>query len=504
MKKTSLTALVFSVLAMTGSLFAQAKPAQKEEKTVVVKESEKPWYDKINYSGYVDVYYNYTSNNRQGNQYDSSGTFHGYNKQFAINAVKLSMEKTVSKESPWGFRLDMQNGTNNVFQERPYLPTSNAANMNMLQQAYVSFLFPLGRGLTLDVGKMATHLGNEVLDSKDNISYTIGYIFFNTIPFIHTGARVGYNITDDWKLTFYVYNSVIGTGYNNPYSGQYNASSGNLTTDYASAGAQASPLRWTANDSMNSSKMVGHRLEGNIVKDRVKWVWNTGISNDFDQGRVSNATWNYYEVAGLDPSVYAVRPGSNIRKDYWGINHMSFIFTPTEKMFILLDWTYGERAGNMTDYYAAYNTNGFKIDTNNDGLRDFTVARSGRSPKRIYNTYGIFAKYTFTDTFALGFRFEYLDDSRYGGPLVVNAPLYAQNPLGRQDLAYASANFGRPTANLGQIKTLTFTPTYTWSENILVKLDLRRDFGPGEQFIDMKGRPSSHQDGAILGVVAKF
>ncbi|MCE9501410.1 MAG: porin, partial [Leptospira sp.] len=171
-----------------GSLIAQAakpaapaaavKPVAAPEKA---KEPEKKWYDKVNFSGYVDVYYNYTWNNRQGSTQDTQGTFHTYNKQFAVNAVKLAVDKVAEKDSPWGMTLHMQNGQNIMYQERPYQTTNSIYNMQLLQQAYVSYYLPLMKGLVIDAGKMATHIGNEVLDSKDNQAYTIGYIFFNTI-----------------------------------------------------------------------------------------------------------------------------------------------------------------------------------------------------------------------------------------------------------------------------------------------------------------------------------
>ncbi len=188
--KYTLLATTVVILFSQTSIFSQDK-----------KEKEKSWYDLVNFSGYVDVYYNYTTNNRQGATQDTSGTFHQYNKQFAVNAVKLSMEKIADKESPWGFRLDMQNGQNNMYQERPYQTTNSLHNMQLLQQAYVSAYFNVLKGLTVDVGKMATHIGLEVLDSKDNIAYTIGYVFYNTIPFIHTGARANLQVTEKLSKT---------------------------------------------------------------------------------------------------------------------------------------------------------------------------------------------------------------------------------------------------------------------------------------------------------------
>ena len=78
-------------------LFITANGISGDDKIIKGKDEEKTpenkWYDTVNMSGYVDVYYNYTMNNRQGGTQDTAGTFHTYNKQFAVNAVKLSIEK---------------------------------------------------------------------------------------------------------------------------------------------------------------------------------------------------------------------------------------------------------------------------------------------------------------------------------------------------------------------------------------------------------------------------
>ncbi|HMY67432.1 MAG TPA: outer membrane beta-barrel protein, partial [Leptospiraceae bacterium] len=213
-------------------LLAQADKGKDEPKT-----PENKWYDKVNFSGYVDVYYNYTFNNRQGGTQDTAGTFHTYNKQFAVNAVKLAIEKVPEKDSAWGFRMDWQNGQNLMYQERPYQTTNSIHNMQMLQQGYVSLFLPVAKGLIIDAGKMATHIGNEVLDSKDNMNYTIGYIFFNTIPFIHTGMRGTVTWSDRLSTGLYIYNSAMGTGYtggNGNVGQQFGA---NGITPYGAGGA---------------------------------------------------------------------------------------------------------------------------------------------------------------------------------------------------------------------------------------------------------------------------
>ena len=62
----------------------------------------------------------------------------------------------------------------------------------MLQQAYLTAVLPVGAGLTVDVGKFVTHMGNEVIESKDNWNYSRSFLFAYAIPYYHTGIRLTY------------------------------------------------------------------------------------------------------------------------------------------------------------------------------------------------------------------------------------------------------------------------------------------------------------------------
>ncbi|MBK9500752.1 MAG: porin [Leptospiraceae bacterium] len=498
------------------------------------KPAEAKWYDKVNFSGYVDVYYNYTANNRQGSTQDTTGTFHTYNKQFAVNAVKLSVEKLPEKETPWGFRLDLQNGQNNMYQERPYQSSNSIYNMQMVQQAYVSFYFPVAKGLVIDAGKMATHIGNEVLDSKDNMNYTIGYIFFNTIPFIHTGARATLTLSDKLAAGLYLYNSAQGTGFT--ANGQQFGYSGTTPTGANAATVGAAPqsgLLTSPNQSIsgnhvysdgpNAMKSIGTQVKFDAIKDKFKIVWNTLYGNDVTQGRSTDAQ-HYFAQEGMNgllpggPLNTQWNPRSKNNRDYWFINHMSFIFNPTDKLTVLLDWTFGERSGYAVTNAAGYTNDGFYIDSNRDGSidtsgkTDIKFRPEGQDIKKIYNTYGIWLKYNINEKYAVAARYENIDDSRYGGSLTVNQPMAFVNPRDRYDLQAASgeltntkfAGLGRPASSLGQVRTFTLTPTYNFTENLLIKVDLRRDWALGSQFIDQAGRAVKGQNGIIIGVVAKF
>ena len=67
-----------------------------------------------------------------------------------------------------------------------------AAALQNVEQAYVSYYAPVGKGLTIDFGKFVTPLGNEVIEAKDNWNYSRGILFGYAIPFYHVGraARV--------------------------------------------------------------------------------------------------------------------------------------------------------------------------------------------------------------------------------------------------------------------------------------------------------------------------
>ena len=79
-----------------------------------------------------------------------------------------------------------------------------------VKEAYVSYLFPLGKGLTVTVGKFVTPMGAEVIESNANWNYSRGLLFDYAIPFFHFGASAKYAFNSKWAVTGYLVN-----GWNN-------------------------------------------------------------------------------------------------------------------------------------------------------------------------------------------------------------------------------------------------------------------------------------------------
>jgi hypothetical protein len=86
------------------------------------------------------------------------------------------------------------------------LSSSEETNSFELQEAYVTYTLPWGRGLELKGGKFVTLLGAEVIESPSNDNISRSFLFGFAIPFTHTGLLLTYPLTDTLSLTAGVVN----------------------------------------------------------------------------------------------------------------------------------------------------------------------------------------------------------------------------------------------------------------------------------------------------------
>jgi putative OmpL-like beta-barrel porin-2 len=92
--------------------------------------------------------------------------------------------------------------------DRPGTSTTNATGPSLwkyLQEAYVSFKAPLGKGLLLQAGLFTSPIGPEVFPIKDDWNWSRSNPFF-ALPFYHTGARATYELTSELSATVALYN----------------------------------------------------------------------------------------------------------------------------------------------------------------------------------------------------------------------------------------------------------------------------------------------------------
>ena len=163
-----------------------------------------------------DGYYGYNFNNPIGRvnllrAYDVSSN------AFSLNQADVVIENAPDPANGkrFGLRLDMQFGqATATLQGNPSNEPRPDVYRNIFQ-AYGTYVFPVGGGLTVDFGKWASSLGMEGNYTKDQINYSRS-LLFDFLPFYHMGARVNYKVNDVVSLNYWITN---GTQQTEPFNG---------------------------------------------------------------------------------------------------------------------------------------------------------------------------------------------------------------------------------------------------------------------------------------------
>lgn len=148
----------------------------------------------IQVNAFASFGYSYNANT-PANRLNSYRVFDADDNTFNIDVAELVLQKTLAKAGDAGFRLDLEVGGAIPEKEQAYgLSVGRSAD---LQQAFLSYLAPLGSGLRLDFGKFVTHMGTEVIEGYDgyNDNYTRSLLFNYAIPFTHTGVKASYTLS---------------------------------------------------------------------------------------------------------------------------------------------------------------------------------------------------------------------------------------------------------------------------------------------------------------------
>jgi hypothetical protein len=115
---------------------------------------------------------------------------------FTLNQVGLILERApdVAAGRRYGGRLDLMYGVNTETMQGGTQNEPRPQVYRNIFQAYGSYVFPLGSGLTVDFGKFYSALGFENNYAYDEINYSRSF-YFNYLPFYHMGVRTTYNFS---------------------------------------------------------------------------------------------------------------------------------------------------------------------------------------------------------------------------------------------------------------------------------------------------------------------
>jgi len=203
-----LEARVAELEGKTTPAASPSPPAQKAADsgatTPPAPTNENSWAKGMSWEAMVDGYYGYNWN-RPANRTNPLRNFDTSHNQFSLNLAELVIQK---KAEPVGFRIDLDFGpaTEIVHAAEP----GGVNTFHNIQQAYFTYVAPVGKGLTFDFGKFVTPHGAEVIETRDNFNYSRSLLFAWAIPYYHFGLRTSYPVTDKFAVNFHLVN-----GWNN-------------------------------------------------------------------------------------------------------------------------------------------------------------------------------------------------------------------------------------------------------------------------------------------------
>jgi hypothetical protein len=201
------------------TLKAQQDAPPTVQNASFVQPAARPADDKVSLSGLLgpttisgtgDIYYGYDYNHPINGQSPLT-PFTLATNAFSLNLAEFVVDKApdaTSSDSRFGYHFAVAYGLG-----AHAVNTSDLVNDNSqfyVKEAYASYLAPVGKGLTISVGKFVTPIGNEVIESSGNWNYSRGLLFYNAIPYFHFGASAKYTWNPKISATLYLVN-----GWNN-------------------------------------------------------------------------------------------------------------------------------------------------------------------------------------------------------------------------------------------------------------------------------------------------
>src|SRR4051812_20005759 len=151
------------------------------------------WFDDLAVNAFVSTAYEYNGN-RPTTGTSSYRVFDFSDNSFNLDVAEVVVQIAATKANDAGFRVDFATG--NSIPQISKTQDQTATQFD-LQQAFASYIAPLGSGLRFDVGKYVTHLGYEVIEGYDgyNDNYSRSILFGYAIPFTHTGVKASYSFS---------------------------------------------------------------------------------------------------------------------------------------------------------------------------------------------------------------------------------------------------------------------------------------------------------------------
>jgi putative OmpL-like beta-barrel porin-2 len=161
------------------------------------------------YGGFVDLGYALDFNFPENHRWRSKGTTPRVN-ELAPNLALAYLRKDASASSRWGLEVGLQGGYDtNALVPQPTpgrdQPIGGADTLRHVSRANLSYLAPVGNGLTLTAGLFNSYIGYQSIYAKDNLNYTRTYMADNA-PYFMFGLAARYPVSDRLTLSAFAIN----------------------------------------------------------------------------------------------------------------------------------------------------------------------------------------------------------------------------------------------------------------------------------------------------------
>ncbi|HEY6973129.1 MAG TPA: outer membrane beta-barrel protein [Nitrospiraceae bacterium] len=158
------------------------------------------------YGAYLDLSYIVNFNFPENRRWRSRTTTER-NNELTPNMGLVYVRKDATESSRWGTELGFQGGYDaDNFAFLVNEPKVDGANtLRYIHRANVSYLAPVGNGLTVTAGLFNSLIGYESLYAKDNFNYTRSWAADNT-PYMMFGVNAKYPVNEDVTVTAFIIN----------------------------------------------------------------------------------------------------------------------------------------------------------------------------------------------------------------------------------------------------------------------------------------------------------
>ncbi|MGH7167698.1 MAG: outer membrane beta-barrel protein [Nitrospiraceae bacterium] len=158
------------------------------------------------YGVFVDTAYTVDFNFPENHLWRSRSTTRRVN-ELDVNMAYGYVKKDAAEASRWGLEFAVQDGydSQNFAFAQGEPNVGGADTLRRFGRANVSYLAPVGNGLTVTAGLFNSLIGYESLYSRSNLNYTRAWISENS-PYAMFGVSARYPFSHEWAAAFYVIN----------------------------------------------------------------------------------------------------------------------------------------------------------------------------------------------------------------------------------------------------------------------------------------------------------